>query len=254
MNPYSHAEWRRFRNEVIKLDGGKCVQCQRGPADGVVLQVHHKAYVSGRLPWEYGHTECETLCKGCHAAEHGIIMPQTGWTLLATDDLGGLYGSCELCGTELRYVYAIEHPNWGAMAVGTDCCDNLTGTTEASEYHARMIKQRDKRKRFVGSKKWQKFASGSIAIVRAGIQVCISRRGDKFRLSMDDAQGKVDYDTELDAKIKAFDLIESGNAADFLSSRRAKLRERRRQELSRKAQTPPPSALRDQRQPSGRTG
>ena len=134
MNLYRHADWLRFRSEVIKLHGGRCARCLRSSdADAVVLQVHHKAYVRGRKPWEYGHTECEALCKGCHAVEHGLITPQSGWQLLGSDDLGDLIGNCELCSTELRYIYAIYHEAWGAMAVGTDCCDRLTETTTASE-------------------------------------------------------------------------------------------------------------------------
>ena len=149
MNLYNHSDWARFRGEVIKLDGQRCVRCSRGRSDDVVLQVQHKRYIPGRKPWEYTHSDCETLCKGCHAEELGIIMPSSGWLLLATDDLGDLNGNCELCGTALRYSYAIVHPGWGSMAVGTDCCDKLTGTTDASEYYDMMVKDRGKMKRFV---------------------------------------------------------------------------------------------------------
>ena len=225
MTPYSHANWLAYRLEVIKLDGGRCMRCSRGPDDGVVLQVHHKSYVPGRAPWAYPYIDCETLCKGCHAAEHGIIMPRAGWNHIGTDDLGALDGHCELCGTEIRYVYAIEHPTWGAMAVGTDCCDNLTETTDASQYHARLVKQREKRKRFVDSPKWRDVGDG-IAIKRAGMAVQITSRDGSYRLAIDDAHGKVAYPTSLDAKIRAFDFIESGNAADYLSSRRARMLQR----------------------------
>src|ERR1700709_1007284 len=100
MNLYGHIEWLKFRAEIIKLDDGKCVRCGRARTEGVVLQVHHKSYAPGRRPWEYPHAECETLCKGCHAEEHGKIMPQSDWELVASDDLGGLNGNCELCETE----------------------------------------------------------------------------------------------------------------------------------------------------------
>lgn len=226
MNPYSHTNWLLFRQEIIKLDGGRCVRCSRGPEHGAVLQVHHKAYAPGRPPWEYPYSECETLCKGCHAAEHGIIMPRAGWTHLGTDDLGDLTGNCELCGTEIRYVYAIEHPTWGAMAVGTDCCDKLTGTTDASDYHDRLVKQREKRRRFIDSPRWKAHAAGGMVITRTGIEVRIWPCDGAYRLAMDDTRGKVAYPSVLDAKIRAFDFIESGNAMNFLASRRARLRQR----------------------------
>jgi len=152
-------------------------------------------------------------------------MPQSGWSHIGTDDLGDLTGHCELCGTEIRYVYAIQHPVWGAMAVGTDCCDHLTGTTAASEYHDRLVKLREKRKRFVDSPKWKDVGDG-LTIRRAGIEVRITPRDGGYRLAMDDTQGKVSYPTTLDAKIRAFDFIESGSAADYLSSRRARMLQR----------------------------
>jgi hypothetical protein len=170
MNTYDHPEWIRFREEVIKLDGGRCVRCNRSPADGVVLQVHHKSYIPGRSPWAYCQTECETLCKGCHAQEHGIIMPQSDWVLVASDDLGDMCGECEYCGTELRYIFAIVHPKWGSMAVGTDCCDRLTVTREASEYHESYIKKREQRVRFLNSKRWR-WRDDAWWITQKGIKV-----------------------------------------------------------------------------------
>lgn len=229
MNLYNHADWARFRDEVIRLDGRRCVRCSRGRDDGVILQVHHKRYIPGRKPWEYAHAECETLCKGCHAEEHGIIMPNSGWTLLATDDLGDLNGNCELCGTALRYSYAIIHPSWGSMAVGTDCCDKLTGTTDASEYHDMMLKDRGKLKRFVSSPSWTTLPSGEQSIVRAGIAVRIRETEGRFYIGLGPAQGKAPHDSLIDAKIKALELIDTGEAADYLEKRREKQLARLRQ-------------------------
>ena len=223
MNSYKHVEWIKFREEVIKLDGGKCLHCHRSRADGVVLQVHHKSYLAGRMPWHYRHDECETLCKGCHAQEHGIIMPQADWTLVGSDDLGDLCGNCEYCGTELRYVFAIIHPKWGALAVGTDCCDRLTMSTAASEYHDRFVKAREARGRFISSKRW-KLIGADWAIKQKGISVRVSPMGGKFRVSMDGAMGKAQFEALIDAKLKVFDLIESGEAGQYLALRRQRMR------------------------------
>ncbi|ASG24038.1 HNH endonuclease [Nitrospirillum viridazoti] len=224
MKPYSHARWHLYREEVIKLDGACCVRCRRGRADGAVLQVHHKAYVSGRLPWEYPYGDCETLCKGCHAAEHGIAMPKTGWSLFGVDDLGSLCGSCELCGTEIRYIYAVGHPSWGAMGVGTDCCDALTATTDAGEHHANLIKEREKKRRFVDSPKWKVTVAGDMAMIRDRILVQISPYEGHYRLKIGNVQGVMKYPTVLDAKIRAFEFIESGDAAKFIAERRSLIR------------------------------
>lgn len=233
MNLYRHTEWVKFRNEVIKLHGESCARCYRSRDDGVVLQVHHRnGYVQGRKPWEYGHTECEALCKGCHAEEHGKIMPQSGWQLVGSDDLGDVLENCELCGTDIRYVYAIIHANWGPMAVGTDCCDRLTGTTEASEHHNRYTKTIDMRKRFVGSKRWKALPNRDLHIRQKGIDVSIRATGAKFVVLMDHAVGKTEYDTILDAKIRVFDSINSGQAAIYLARRRKREMERLREAMT----------------------
>lgn len=224
MKQYRHASWVKFRQDVIKLHRGCCARCFRSAAlDGVVLQVHHKRYLRGRLPWEYDTTECEALCKGCHAAEHGHVMPRHGWNWVGVDDLGELAGNCELCGTEIRYVYAIEHATWGALAVGTDCCDNLTQTSEASEHHERYIKTVEARKRFVASKRWKVRTDGKHHIRQKGIHVEVSEYRDGFGISMNHIAGKLRFGSLLDAKIKVFDSIRTGKAEKFLERRRHKL-------------------------------
>lgn len=223
MKQYRHANWVRFREKVITLHQGCCARCLRSAAlDGVVLQVHHTRYIRGHLPWEYATTDCEALCKGCHAEEHGHVMPRHGWNLVGVDDLGDPAGNCELCGTEIRYVYAIEHATWGAMAVGTDCCDKLTQTSEASEHHKEYIKTIDARKRFVASKRWKVQVDGTHQIKQKGIRIEIQKFDDGFGITMDQIAGKQRFASLLDAKIKVFDSIRSGEAQEFLERRRHK--------------------------------
>ena len=219
MKQYRHAMWVQFRNDVIKLHAGRCSHCERSNSDGIILQVHHKLYVSGRLPWEYDVSDCEALCKGCHAAEHGIIMPRDGWQCIGVDDLGDLNGNCELCGTDIRYVYAIEHQSWGPMAVGTICCDKLTGTLDASDHHAMHLRTTEALKRFVSSKRWNERAKGGISINQKGIAVSVFETDGIVRISMNGIVGKSKFESILDAKMKAFSTINSGEAHAFLKRR-----------------------------------
>lgn len=223
MNLYTRADWVAFRETFIKLDGGRCLRCMRSRADGVVLQVHHKRYIAGRKPWEYDYADCETLCRGCHGAEHGKVMPKRGWECVGYDDLGDLIGECELCGTDLRYLYLVQHPKWPAMEVGTDCCDNLTGSLEASEHLDGYKKRADKVKRFVSSPRWKPRGPGELKIKQEGIYVVIKPNGAGFKVSMDGVTGKADFATLLDAKMRVFETIESGEAAQFLAKRDARL-------------------------------
>ena len=145
MKLYRNEKWFTFRKEIIELDGHACTDCGRTDKE-VILQVHHKKYIKGRLPWEYAPTDCETLCKGCHAREHGEIMPNLGWDLVFQEDLGEISGTCELCGASLRHVFFIQHRSWEPMVVGTNCCDSLT-ENEATKFNKKL----ERKKRFVSS-------------------------------------------------------------------------------------------------------
>ncbi len=64
--------WKSFRNEVIKRDGFRCVNCSAVSN----LQVHHKQYhvysTTGKwkAPWEYESKLLITLCTSCHKNGH----------------------------------------------------------------------------------------------------------------------------------------------------------------------------------------
>lgn len=220
MKPYQSPSWKQFRADVIKLDGGACCRCGASKGSGAILQVHHKEYVSGRLPWEYPFEACETLCKGCHAIEHGIIPPNFGWDFLGHDDLGDLIGECDYCGTQIRHVFLISHPKWGALEVGEVCCDNLTCTEVASSHMESIRRFRDRQKTFVSSSRWRGLPSGSEWISQKGFQVELTQ-GPAYRLRVNGLSGQSAYVSSVDAKMKIFGLIESGGLlAYFLSKKR----------------------------------
>lgn len=212
----------QYRAEQIKLHGGKCARCLRKNPE-VVLQVHHLKYIEGRKPWEYPYEECEVLCKGCHAQEHGIIKPSMDWEHIGEDDLGGLDGECDHCGTELRYTHLVFHRNWGAMIVGSQCCDKLTESTIGSEHHIEYLNNVARRKKFIDSPKWKVFDSGVRTIRRAGIRIAIKPNGSgKFRIRLNHVEGKVEHPTLLDAQISAYDFVESGDAKKYLAEKKIK--------------------------------
>lgn len=135
---YRNFAWLEFREKAFSLLGYYCSRCFREDNE-VVLQVHHKIYIDGRKPWEYNISDCEVLCRGCHAREHGQLRPDYNWNLSHSSDLDALTGTCELCGSSLRIEYHIFHNDWSEMmVVGTVCCDYLTGTKEATEHKKYM--------------------------------------------------------------------------------------------------------------------
>ncbi len=210
INFYRHKEWHEFRAEIIEADGNACTECGRGK-DEVVLQVHHKVYYSGKLPWEYAQKDCETLCSGCHAKHHGKIKPSNGWDLLFEDDLGDLIGECQFCSTALRYEFHIHHPHWEPMVVGTDCCDRLTGTSQASDYRKLL----ERKERFLSSPKW-KYSPFGIGMKKRGKVIEIREENKKFQICINKTLGKRRFSNLNDAKSLVFDLIENGEINKFL--------------------------------------
>jgi hypothetical protein len=209
---YRSKEWRKFREEMIRLGGGICAQCLRAASDGVILQVHHKKYVPGRKPWQYLYDACEVMCRGCHAKEHGIIRPSDSWELVGHDDFGAPDGECEYCGTEIRYVFLIMHPKWPALEVGEVCCDNLTATPIASNYMNLRRRFIERRKRFVSSSRWTVDYGHIARVQQCGINIEVVPIDRFFRLRMNGKLGKLAFASELDAKMKAFEVIDSGAA------------------------------------------
>ncbi|UCS94356.1 hypothetical protein KZP23_04820 [Echinicola marina] len=124
---YYNPDWHKFAKTVRIRDGNKCLKCHRQEPI-VSLQVHHKIYKPGLKPWEYPLSDCITLCKGCHAREHGIVEPDSGWILVSIEDLGDLIGTCERkgCGNDIRYEHVTYHPKCGYRSVGSTCVEHLT--------------------------------------------------------------------------------------------------------------------------------
>lgn len=216
MSFYSRPEWIEFRNSVIESDGFKCVNCGRSRPEAI-LQVHHKVYFPGKMPWEYGTQHCETLCKRCHAAEHGKVQPGVGWEYICSDDLGGLYGSCENygCGSAIRYTYLIHHKTWGYLTVGTICCDNLTATDIASNKREAETRFRQRESRFIVSNRW-KVRGFEYQIRQSLFNVRIKVHEDWFQLIIHGQISKKEYPTLNSAKSAAFNAIESGDLHEYL--------------------------------------
>ena len=214
---YRSKNWLEFRNEVIELDGNMCSRCGRTPEDGIVLQVHHRRYIRGLEPWQYDYKDCETICKGCHAEEHGIIMPKEGWEYIGEEDLGSLDGECEYCGNSLRYLFYIFHEKWGTLGVGTICCDDLTGATSASAWVRSQKRKKARVERFVESSRWR-LEDGVHKIKQKGFDVEIQSIKQSYRITMNNTRGKQFYPTLMKAKIKTFEVIDSGDAEKYFTN------------------------------------
>jgi hypothetical protein len=140
-------------------------------------------------------------------------MPQSGWEHFGDFvDLGDRDGECELCGTAIRYVFPVYHSNWGTMEVGEYCCDHLT----SSDYAVTQMRHVKRRTRFVFSRRWSTGKTGAASILQKGVALSIVQDGSNYKLRMNGKLGKKQFGTVLEAKVKAFDLIDSGIAQAYL--------------------------------------
>lgn len=61
--------WQRKRLEILNRSDFSCERC--GATDRT-LNVHHKRYRKGAMPWEYEATELVALCEICHQQHHSL--------------------------------------------------------------------------------------------------------------------------------------------------------------------------------------
>lgn len=173
-----------------------CLECGRIEPD-VILQTHHRIYKPEHEPWEYALSDCMTLCKGCHAREHNLIEPDSGWTLISIEDLGGLEEICERrgCETPIRYKHVIYHPKWGYKSVGSTCIEHLTRKDQFLSQE--VLKIFKKISDFINNSEWEKgitkngkeyiYATYSYHQIRIygnenyySFQIALKQRGRKF--------------------------------------------------------------------------
>ncbi|MDA0698006.1 MAG: hypothetical protein O2793_16620 [Proteobacteria bacterium] len=212
---YRNNAWFEFRKLAFSTLGSFCQRCYRDESE-VILQVHHRIYIEGRKPWEYNFSDCEILCSGCHARDHGIIRPDYNWCLSHSNDLGEMLGTCELCGSSLRFEFHVFHNDWHeSMVVGTVCCDNLTGTKEATEYR----KQEQAFQRYLN--KWCDFDNGeSLLQANKRLTFKITKYGQNefrvevFKLGKKIHVGKKAFHTITEAKYQLHDYIRNKDFKD----------------------------------------
>jgi hypothetical protein len=79
--------WQKIRLKKLEAADWRCERCMDAET---TLNVHHKRYVKGRMPWEYDEAELAVLCEPCHEAEHESKDLRT--ELLARLDMDGPLG------------------------------------------------------------------------------------------------------------------------------------------------------------------
>lgn len=216
---YRTIQWKDFRRSVIEAHQCRCDRCNKSESDGITFQVHHTRYESSLLqkPCEYPLATFEVLCKGCHAKEHGHIMPTEGWEYIGDDceDMGEPCFPCEYpgCGYELRYVHTVYHPQWGYLNVGSVHADKLTGTNQATEVEKAAKRKQTMYESFLNDKKWL-HTNNRHSRDFVQFPVSITQHNDTYQLSIFiPLQGT--YKSLIEAQKAAFDICYNSTPQQF---------------------------------------
>lgn len=224
---YRDSHWEKCRERILKRDNYTCCRCGKKQYESE-LHVHHLNYYPGKKPWEYLDVDLMTLCKGCHAEEHGIIPPQSGWEYCGEDDLEDLIGICDVCGNPIRYEHHIYHPNWGYMVAGCVCADRLTGNCLASETEKKRKDEASKFRTFKESPKWKQDKNGYFRDYK-GYRIKIWKNPTSYSIDVEfycnndfefnvrkTIKGHKKFATLEDAEFAIFDYIFSGGLKAYI--------------------------------------
>ncbi|MEM9737526.1 MAG: hypothetical protein AAF770_00260 [Bacteroidota bacterium] len=202
---YQMSPWLTFRNKILKLDAYRCVRCEQ-TLHNRSLQVHHKYYIQGRMPWEYPIQACLVLCRSCHAQYHGKIRPRKGWQYMGYHICKKGKEKCGNCATPIKHCYFLFHPQWGTLLTGEICCNQLTKTYYASS----QKKKEKKRATYLANSKWIKTEKARIERRYKGRHIIIFAYQGFFFLKIDHRLGKKKFASYVQAKNHAFNIIQDG--------------------------------------------
>ncbi|MDW7773713.1 MAG: hypothetical protein SCH71_12570 [Desulfobulbaceae bacterium] len=198
---FHRIEWKKYRELCLEKAEFSCERCLHKGR----LHIHHPDYKEGLKPWEYPIEFCEVLCQKCHAEIHGKIPPSGGWEILHSDLEDNQPSDiipCDYCNTDIQWHFTIYHPDWGEMIVGSECAENLSLGIEVKKlksYHRRM-------RTFIVSPRWVNTKKG-LRITYQNYYVLIFRKGNKYQIKINNDWGKLQYNTQEEAKAQAFKVI-----------------------------------------------
>lgn len=160
-------------------------------------------------------------------------FPLQGWEYITIIDLSPKCGHCASCGTAIRYVHHISHAEYGAIGVGCECADRLTGSQAASENEGKAKKLVKRKERYMNSPKWESHKNGMFfkldgyciriwchdTYFNLEIGFMVRKESNGF-IHYEFLKSKRRYYSAWDAKEKAFDVITSGRLLKYVESRK----------------------------------
>jgi hypothetical protein len=132
------------------------------------------------------------------------------------DDLEDLSGTCEACGTSIRYVHEMQHDDWdGTIEVGRICAGNLEEDCEGARERERRLVSLTRRRRQWLTRRWRTSTKGNEFLNMEGHNVGVAPdefRPDKWRYWIKSPRGQFignseRYESIESAKLALFDQL-----------------------------------------------
>jgi len=152
-----------------------------------------------------------------------IGFPHKGWEYVGFEDLGGLDGFCEVCGTEIRYVHYLSHPSVEeSIGVGCICAGDLTDDYTTPKNHEKRVKSLSARNARWLKKEWTPSPRGFI-LKALGFRMTVFRierppYQGMWGYFVGDVRGKSPCRTLEGVKVACRDLIEVLKAKESAES------------------------------------
>ena len=132
-----------------------------------------------------------------------------GWVEENVHDLGRPIGSCDWCGTAIRYEHLLRHDEKGLKAIaGVKCASYLTGDPEYCIGSEKKARARTRRyQTWMRSSRWKRNRNGNW--YRTGVLIFKLPNDGRWRLRIGKRWGELEYERLCDAKKQAFLYLES---------------------------------------------
>lgn len=159
--------------------------------------------------------EEEGLIKTARGKWSRAGVPHRGWWCIEIEDLGGVFGICEMCECmPIRWVQHMAHHDYpDVLGCGCVCAGEMQQNRKAAEGRDHLMRSRSaKRARWL-RRQWKRSLSGNPWIEADGYRVVIYPRAHGFGAVVSgidhdyERHARRVYATAAEAQLAAFDLI-----------------------------------------------
>lgn len=141
-------------------------------------------------------------------------VPQRGWSLVESTDLGEPIATCEMCDNErVRFIHVMRHPDHkGDLGVGCVCAEKMTDDYVGPRLREAKMRNRASRRLRWLTRTWRVSSKGNDYLNVDGINVTVypirqgSRHG-RWGYKINDKFSSRSFLSEDDAKLAAFDEL-----------------------------------------------